>query len=275
MYTALAFFGVGILPFSAILLPAASRHPPIQLNTTKPDTWNYPQIGPGIDKNDPNRGSKLFPRPGLETSGAFNNAFELLHYAINIQDTDQDWAIFQKYFNAADKMLVTALFTQILNNTKNDDHGAEEMIYVIVVGGDKDDPQNPAPAAITSIDTPQPTITITEDAWAYPDRDTYANACSMWDKEGITHDMYILGSVLLHEYMFWDWFLHRILHGQIRDQNSGYGWKDARALEKRMAIYNADSYCWYATELFWAIICRKKTGYDPVNDRNFSKGPSI
>lgn len=46
------------------------------------------------------------------------------------------------------------------------------------------------------------------------------------------------------------------------DQPNGYGWEGARALDKNLAKYNADSYGWYATELFWAIICSKDGGYD-------------
>lgn len=48
------------------------------------------------------------------------------------------------------------------------------------------------------------------------------------------------------------------------DQANGYGWENARALDKKLAKYNADSYGRYATELFWAIICKKKGGYDDV-----------
>lgn len=33
----------------------------------------------------------------------------------------------------------------------------------------------------------------------YPDRDDDPNACSTWE-EGMAQDMYLLGSVLLHEY---------------------------------------------------------------------------
>lgn len=46
------------------------------------------------------------------------------------------------------------------------------------------------------------------------------------------------------------------------DQPNGYGWEDARALDKNLALYNADSYGWYATELFWAVICGADGGYN-------------
>lgn len=34
----------------------------------------------------------------------------------------------------------------------------------------------------------------------YPDRDDNPDACSTWEDEEMTQDMYLLGSVLLHEY---------------------------------------------------------------------------
>lgn len=60
----------------------------------------------------------------------------------------------------------------------------------------------------------------------------------------------------------WDWFLESVHQGEIIDQPNGYGWEGARELDKTLAKYNADSYGWYATEFFWAVICGKATGYD-------------
>lgn len=33
----------------------------------------------------------------------------------------------------------------------------------------------------------------------------------------------------------------------------------------KLAEYNADSYGWFTTELFWGIIYDKETGYEPVD----------
>lgn len=60
----------------------------------------------------------------------------------------------------------------------------------------------------------------------------------------------------------WDWFLGSIHGGAVIDQPGGYGWEGARALNKDLAKYNADSYGWYATETFWAILCGAPTGYN-------------
>lgn len=35
----------------------------------------------------------------------------------------------------------------------------------------------------------------------YPDRDTNANACADFAESGMTQDMYLLASILLHEYV--------------------------------------------------------------------------
>ena len=36
----------------------------------------------------------------------------------------------------------------------------------------------------------------------YPNRDDDADACGQWAEEGMTLDMYLLGSILLHEYTY-------------------------------------------------------------------------
>jgi len=44
----------------------------------------------------------------------------------------------------------------------------------------------------------------------------------------------------------------------------GYGWKGARALDKSLALQNADRYDWFSTEFFWATICHRDGGYDDL-----------
>ena len=36
----------------------------------------------------------------------------------------------------------------------------------------------------------------------YPNRDDDADSCGQWAEEGMTLDMYLLGSILLHEYKY-------------------------------------------------------------------------
>ena len=36
----------------------------------------------------------------------------------------------------------------------------------------------------------------------YPNRGDDADACGRWEEEGMTLDMYLLGSILLHEYTY-------------------------------------------------------------------------
>ena len=163
----------------------------------KRDEWNYPRIGEGIDVNDPDRGGKLPPRPESETSGALNNAYELLAYATSTSDTPKNNAIFAKYFDSGDKQLVMSLFNRLLGDGA---HGAPAMTNMVIVRGDTD-PNDPAPAELQDFDDPEPQLILTEDAWVYPDRDGIDDACAQWDDEGMTQDMYLLGSILLHEYM--------------------------------------------------------------------------
>lgn len=184
--------GVASLAGAAPYAQASSGH-----GSLKRDEWNYPRIGEGIDVNDPARGGKLPPRPELETSGALNNAYQLLAYATSTSDTAKNNAIFAKYFNSEDKQLVMNLFDQLLGDGV---HGAPAMTNMVIVGGETD-PDDPAPAELVQYDDPEPQLILTEDAWVYPDRDGIDDACAQWDDEGMTQDMYLLGSILLHEYM--------------------------------------------------------------------------
>ncbi|KAK2796565.1 hypothetical protein FQN50_009510 [Emmonsiellopsis sp. PD_5] len=216
---------------------------------------SIPQLGPGIDVNDPRRGGRLMPRPDMPTSsGAFSNVFQLLGFAT----THFKESIFNKYFNPGDRDLVMNLFNRLLD----DDHNGAPALRNILVKAGEDDPNNPAPAELEGYDDPDPHLILTDDAWVYPNRDEIKNPCGTWNEEGMTQDMYLLGSILLHEFMHWDWFLGSLHHGKITDQPKGYGWENARNLNKNLAKYNADSYGWYATENFWATLCAEPNGYD-------------
>ncbi|MCJ1277988.1 hypothetical protein MMC21_005802 [Puttea exsequens] len=216
-----------------------------------------PTIGAGIDPNDPHRGGRLLPKsPDQPTTGGFSNALELMSYAT----TSSDDAVFRKYFNPGDKATVTAIFDRLLGGDGATD-GAAALANIQVIAGE-DDPDDPAPAELKKFDEGEPNLVMTDDAFVYPDRDDNANACNEWAADGMSQDMYLLGSVLLHEYTHWDWFLGSIHNGEIIDQPNGYGWEGARALDKSLAVYNADSYGWYATENFWTIICSHAGGYN-------------
>ncbi|KAL8826336.1 MAG: hypothetical protein Q9170_007440 [Blastenia crenularia] len=110
-------------------------------------------------------------------------------------------------------------------------------------------------------DTNGPVTVVYEDAWVVPNRDDLqcddlGNALSM--------DFVTLGHLVLHEYTHWNWFLKDIIHGEVVDvhgveEANGYGLKHAyQELDKKYAVYNADSYAWYATEVLWSTRCKKQ-----------------
>ncbi|KAK2756849.1 hypothetical protein FQN53_008549, partial [Emmonsiellopsis sp. PD_33] len=246
---------INSLSLFGLLAASLTEATPLERAKFKARLTSVPRLGDGIDVNDPLRGGKLVPRPDLpRSSGAFSNAFQLMNYVTTglFKET-----IFNKYFNPGDRDLVMSLFNRLLGDDQVS--GAPALRNILVKAG-PDDPSNPAPAELEGYDDPDPHLILTEDAWVYPDRDEIENACEEWEEEGMTQDMYLLGSILLHEYMHWDWFLGSLHHGQIIDQPNGYGWENARNLDKNLAKYNADSYGWYATENLWASLCGKPDG---------------
>ncbi|TKA22033.1 hypothetical protein B0A50_08415 [Salinomyces thailandicus] len=217
-----------------------------------------PTIGNGIDTSDPLRGGKLISAEGT-TDGAFSQAKEMMNYAVTLPAASVD-SIFNKYFNPGDKNTVLAVFNRLLGDGQQDGAAALANINVI---GDNDLPAgDPAPAYLEGFDDPDPILGLTDDAFVYPNRDDFDDACATWADEGMAQDMYLLGSILLHEYTHWDWFLGSIHNGAVIDQSGGYGWEGARALDKSLAVYNADSYGWFATELLWATLCAVDGGYN-------------
>lgn len=206
-----------------------------------------PTLTSSIDVNDPLRGGKL-----VGFYGAMSNAFQLMNYAVNYPNP----IIFAKYFDPGDTQVVEDVFRRLLG--PDGATGAPELSNIALQAGE---PGGNARAELDILDNPvNPPLILSEDAFVYPNRDE-ALGCEAWDDEGMTLDMYLLGSILLHEYVHWDWFLDDIHHGEIIDQVRGYGWEDARDLDKSKALYNADSYAWYATELFWSVPC-DRPGYE-------------
>ncbi|MCJ1425510.1 hypothetical protein MMC29_003410 [Sticta canariensis] len=201
-------------------------------------------------------GGKLIPHPGFPVSAAFSNALQLVNYLTTTSGATND-AVFKKYFNPEPKQIVKDVFNCLLG----DDcvSGAAAFAKIKVVAG-ADEPGDSYPAVLEGFDNPKPILVLRQNAWVYPDRDDNPDACNTWEDQGMSQDMYLLGSVLLHEYT------------QVIDQDNGRGWQNARALDKNVAKYNADSYGWHATELFWAVICAKDGGYDALPD--VKRGPN-
>ena len=178
--------------------------------------------------------------------------------------------IFRKYFNPEDFNTVMAVFACIQGDDQ--EQGAPALSNIKIIGDNSIPSNEPASAYLEDFDDPDPILGLSDDAFVYPNRDDIHNACETWAEEQMTTDMYLLASILLHEYVHWDWFVHAIHHGKVIDQPGGYGWRGARALDKSLAKYNADSYGWFATEAFWAGLCNQSGGYDDPDVP--SPGPS-
>lgn len=159
----------------------------------------------------------MISAPGT-TNGTFSQANELMSYAVTLPATSVD-PIFNKYFSPGDKNTVLNMFHRLLGD--DDVSGAPAMSNIKVVGDNNTPPG--MPAYLDDFDDPGPTLGLNDDAFVYENRDDKPNACKTWADEGMTTDMYMIASVLLHEYVHWDWFLGSIHHGEVIDQTNGYG----------------------------------------------------
>ncbi|KAJ5885556.1 hypothetical protein N7495_010066 [Penicillium taxi] len=76
-------------------------------------------------------------------------------------------------------------------------------------------------------------------------KDTKAVTCDEF--KGNLEDALPLGTVLLHEFMHWEHLVSPPLDRKVVDLKYG-PWSCQHALNKAHAIYNADSYTWFASE---------------------------
>ncbi|CAF9922468.1 MAG: hypothetical protein HETSPECPRED_005081 [Heterodermia speciosa] len=225
-----------------------------------------PIIGEGIDTTDPDRGAKLLPREGLPQSGAFDNVQQMLNYALTATNygINSDSEIFTHYFLESHRDRVKRILQKLSGNLK--ESGADELGQITFQGVDTPNNGDDAGCAKQGTimyteyyDTEAPVTVVCEDAWVYPDRDD-AEAC---DSDEMSDELRILASIVVHEYTHWDWFLKSIHGGEIVDTHgteeaSGYGLTNVYYdLDKKYALYNADSYAWYLTEVFWSVLCAK------------------
>lgn len=68
---------------------------------------------------------------------------------------------------------------------------------------------------------------------------------------------------LLHEYMHFGALVMPPLSTRPIDQK--YGPRNVTAMDKSLAIQNADSFAWFAEENYWTSFCGRKFGY-PIDD---------
>lgn len=120
-----------------------------------------PTIGEGIDTGNPQQGGRL--QGTNPTNGAFAEAYELMSYATTTATDPVNSAVFAKYFNPGDKDTVMAIFARLLGG-EDATGGAAAMANIKVTGGDVEE-GDPAPAALEGYEDPDPTLTLSEDAW--------------------------------------------------------------------------------------------------------------
>jgi len=136
-----------------------------------------------------------------ETNGAFAQANRLVYYATQCSESGAN-PIFRKYSNPGDWETVDRMFERLLGA---DNRGAAALSNIKVVAGDETEAN--VPSYLSGFDDPDSHLGLNEDAFVYGNRDDKADACDEWAEEGMTTDMNMIASVLLHEYTHWGWFL--------------------------------------------------------------------
>lgn len=80
--------------------------------------------------------------------------------------------------------------------------------------------------------------------------------CKSVDKY-ISPLMYSMGNTLVHQYMHLDNLVKGIVGAPMLNRAYDVGTLNVFNLDKKLARTNADSYAWFATELFWTVECKR------------------
>lgn len=260
------------------LLAAQSTASPVRLIKR---AFNTPVIDPNGDFSDQDK---------LQLTDAFSDALELASYA----ETDLNDAIFQKYFNEADKTTVLAVFDNILGNPadESDPVGNTKLTQITVTTDYINDDfpdyvcDGATFAAMRNGLTDNPIIVICPSAFGHggigksygeQGTDDYIDAitCQYFtqDSTRVNWRMETLGAVFLHEYTHFQSLVVPPLAARTTDYEGenggpeGVGPYATRNLNHGYSVSNADSYTWLATENLWNVICGNNGPYgDPVED---------
>jgi predicted SprT family Zn-dependent metalloprotease len=73
--------------------------------------------------------------------------------------------------------------------------------------------------------------------------------------EQVSYKMDVLGKTLLHELTHFKALVSPSLKDKGRDYI--YEPEEVRALDKDLAVHNADSYAWFAVETYWTTVCKR------------------
>lgn len=70
-----------------------------------------------------------------------------------------------------------------------------------------------------------------------------------------------MGHALIHEYTHSDDLVKPVVGKHVKDRS--YDADKTRKLDKKKATTNAESYAWFATELFWSTLCKRDFRFVP------------
>ncbi|KAK4198320.1 hypothetical protein QBC40DRAFT_230309 [Triangularia verruculosa] len=250
----------------ASVLPITPKHTPRTLSKrAEPNTGDdFPEDETPV----PNRLNKI------ET--AFKDAIEMTSVVLSLIETDE--TIYPHYFDSADREEITRIFRDLNNN----DEGHEMLGNFLVQTTDTDNLCGDQALAYSGdFNTDQPFIVICPRAFNKKaigdlegkDRgdedatDFYAGCAEGGGDIGdnVSFHFNTLGMTLLHEYMHYDLMIQATFDGTATsiiddpDGNPGYGSVAVYdRLPKQSARKNADSYAYYAAEVYWSLICQKE-----------------
>ncbi|KAK4544580.1 hypothetical protein LTR36_004152 [Oleoguttula mirabilis] len=261
-----------------VLLAVQATSSPIQLHKRN---LNTPVIDPNGDFDD---------QDIQQLTDAFSDALELASYAV----TDLDDDIFQKYFDEADQTTVLSVFDNILGNPADESSpiGNAKLTQITVTSDYIDDDfpnyvcDGATFAAIRNELADNPTIVICPSAFGHGGNGkSYGDESSNNFVDAITCEyftqastrvswmMETLGAILLHEYTHFQSLVDPALADPTTDYEGENGDPEsvgpysARNLDHGLAVTNADSYTWMATENLWSVICKNEGPYDdPTED---------
>lgn len=89
-----------------------------------------------------------------------------------------------------------------------------------------------------------------------------AVTCETWHPR-ISRKMDSIGFVLLHEYTHWETLMSPVMLPAFQEKatiDEAIGARKVRQLTRHQATWNADSYAWFAQEVWWTQTCRGTHG---------------
>ncbi|KAK4675965.1 hypothetical protein QC764_507865 [Podospora pseudoanserina] len=203
---------------------------------------------------------------------AFKDAIELTSAVLSFIETDE--TIYPHYFDPADREEITRIFRDL----NNDGEGHDMLGNFLVQTTDLDNACGDRGLAYSGdYNTEQPFIVVCPRAFnkkAIGDlegkdrgdedaRDFYA-ACAEDGgdiADNVSFHFNTLGMTLLHEYLHYDLMIQSSFGSIVDnpDDKPGYGPVAVYdRLPKDLARVNADSYAYYAAEVYWSLICQKE-----------------